>query len=201
MTAWYEHLTFRAGAMARGGLITLIYSKMMRLPTTDLNESSAVALMGNDVETLTEKLHVLLVESWANTLTVGIAMYMLADQLGAVCVAPIITAISEFSWRYDVWPHPDLSSLDFPLEHRGQDDGPPSDGVPEVNSRPHQLHLRGTWVNESCKNAGLDGAVQGPHCAEARRGAGSRHTLPLGIRLLQLHKYALFHYVLPCINF
>ncbi|KAF7550053.1 hypothetical protein G7Z17_g5969 [Cylindrodendrum hubeiense] len=86
-TAWSK------GAMVRGGLITLIYGKMMKLPTTDLNESSAVALMGNDVETLTEKLHVLLVESWANTLTVGIAMYMLADQLGAVCVAPIITAI------------------------------------------------------------------------------------------------------------
>ncbi|KAH7152137.1 P-loop containing nucleoside triphosphate hydrolase protein [Dactylonectria estremocensis] len=97
MTAWYEHLTFRAGAMVRGGLITLIYNKMMRLPTTYLNESSAVALMGNDVETLTEKLHVLLVESWANTLTVGIAMYMLADQLGAVCVAPIITAIVSIS--------------------------------------------------------------------------------------------------------
>ncbi|EEU44794.1 uncharacterized protein NECHADRAFT_96302 [Fusarium vanettenii 77-13-4] len=93
ITAWYEHLTFRAGAMVRGGLITLIYGKMMKLPTDDLNESSAVTLMGNDVETLTEKLHMLLVESWANTLTVGIAMWMLAAQLGAVCVAPIITAI------------------------------------------------------------------------------------------------------------
>ncbi|UPK94751.1 hypothetical protein LCI18_005686 [Fusarium solani-melongenae] len=93
ITAWYEHLTFRAGAMVRGGLITLIYSKMMKLPTDDLNESSAVTLMGNDVETLTEKLHMLLVESWANTITVGIAMWMLAAQLGAVCVAPIITAI------------------------------------------------------------------------------------------------------------
>ncbi|RSM15280.1 hypothetical protein CEP52_000842 [Fusarium oligoseptatum] len=93
ITAWYEHLTFRAGAMVRGGLITLIYGKMMKLPTDDLNESSAVALMGNDVETLTEKLHMLLVESWANTITVGIAMWMLAAQLGAVCVAPIITAI------------------------------------------------------------------------------------------------------------
>jgi hypothetical protein len=51
--------------------------------------------MGNDVETLIEKLHMLLVESWANTLTVGIAMYLLAAQLGAVCVAPIVTAISE----------------------------------------------------------------------------------------------------------
>ncbi|KAF4466489.1 multidrug resistance-associated [Fusarium albosuccineum] len=93
ITAWYEHLTFRAGAMVRGGLITLVYGKMMKLPTDDLNESSAVALMGNDVETLTEKLHMLLVESWANTITVGIAMWMLAAQLGAVCVAPIVTAI------------------------------------------------------------------------------------------------------------
>ncbi|RSL69474.1 hypothetical protein CEP54_002250 [Fusarium duplospermum] len=93
ITAWYEHLTFRAGAMVRGGLITLIYGKMIKLPTDDLNESSAITLMGNDVETLTEKLHMLLVESWANTLTVGIAMWMLAAQLGAVCVAPIITAI------------------------------------------------------------------------------------------------------------
>ncbi|KAJ4255444.1 hypothetical protein NW762_009439 [Fusarium torreyae] len=93
LTAWYEHLTFRAGAMVRGGLITLIYGKMMKLPTDDLNESSAVTLMGNDVETLIEKLHMLLVESWANSLTVGIAIYMLAAQLGAVCVAPIVTAI------------------------------------------------------------------------------------------------------------
>ncbi|KAM0196950.1 hypothetical protein ACHAPI_005499 [Fusarium lateritium] len=93
LTAWYEHLTFRAGAMVRGGLITMIYGKMMKLPTDDLNESSAVTLMGNDVETLIEKLHFLLVESWANSLTVGIAMYMLAAQLGAVCVAPIVTAI------------------------------------------------------------------------------------------------------------
>ncbi|KAJ4024229.1 hypothetical protein NW766_000461 [Fusarium irregulare] len=93
LTAWYEHLTFRAGAMVRGGLITMVYSKMMKLPTDDLAESSAVTLMGNDVETLIEKLHFLLVESWANTLTVAIAMYMLAAQLGAVCVAPIVTGI------------------------------------------------------------------------------------------------------------
>lgn len=72
----------------------MIYQKMLKLPTAELNESSAVTLMGNDVETLSEKLNQLLVESWANSLTVGIAMWMLADQLGAVCVAPIVTAIS-----------------------------------------------------------------------------------------------------------
>lgn len=80
--------------MVRGGLITLIYDKMMKVPSNELQESSAVALMGNDVETLAERLNALLVESWANTITVGIAMYLLAVQLGPVCVAPIITAFS-----------------------------------------------------------------------------------------------------------
>lgn len=96
LTAWHEHLTFRAGAMVRGGLISLIYRKTLRMPTKDLQSSSAVALMGNDVETLTERLSNLLVESWANTLTVGIAMWLLYVQLGIVFIAPIIMAFSKF---------------------------------------------------------------------------------------------------------
>ncbi|PHH66889.1 hypothetical protein CDD81_5241 [Ophiocordyceps australis] len=93
-TAWHEHLAFRAGAMIRGGLITLIYRKLVKLPTKQLSQSSAVSLMGNDVETLTEKVNMLLVESWANTLTVAIAMWMLTEQLGAVSAAPIIVSLA-----------------------------------------------------------------------------------------------------------
>lgn len=83
--------------MIRGQMITAIYAKMMKLPSARLGESSAIALMGNDVETMVEKLNMLLVESWANTLTVGLAMWMLYDQLGPVCVAPIIVAFCECS--------------------------------------------------------------------------------------------------------
>ncbi|RFU76786.1 multidrug resistance-related [Trichoderma arundinaceum] len=93
LTAWYEHLTFRVGAMIRGGLIGLIYRKVLRLSTNELNESSALALMGNDIETLAERANALLIEAYANSLTVGIAIYMLYAQLGAVCVAPIVMAI------------------------------------------------------------------------------------------------------------
>ncbi|KAL7903374.1 multidrug resistance-related protein [Trichoderma sp. TUCIM 5745] len=93
LTAWYEHLTFRVGAMIRGGLIGLIYRKILRLSTSDLNESSALALMGNDIETLAERANALLIEAYANSLTVGIAVYMLYAQLGPVCVAPIVMAI------------------------------------------------------------------------------------------------------------
>lgn len=79
--------------MIRGGLIGLIYRKMLRLSASELSESSAVTLMGNDIETLAERANALLIEGWANTLTVGIAVYMLYAQLGAVCVAPIVMAI------------------------------------------------------------------------------------------------------------
>ncbi|KAH8125146.1 hypothetical protein FP744_10009586 [Trichoderma asperellum] len=93
LTAWYEHVTFRVGAMIRGGLIGLIYRKILRLSTSDLNESSALALMGNDIETLAERANALLIEAYANSLTVGLAVYMLYAQLGPVCVAPIVMAI------------------------------------------------------------------------------------------------------------
>lgn len=95
LTAWYEHVTFRVGAMIRGGLIGLIYRKILRLSTSDLNESSALALMGNDIETLAERANALLIEAYANSLTVGLAVYMLYAQLGPVCVAPIVMAISK----------------------------------------------------------------------------------------------------------
>jgi hypothetical protein len=97
VVAWYEHLTFRVGSQVRGGLITLIYSKMLKMATADLNESSAVTLMGNDVETLADLIKNLLIESWANALTVGIATWLLADQLGAVCVAPIVVGICKLT--------------------------------------------------------------------------------------------------------
>ena len=97
VTAWYEHLTYRAGSMVRGGLIALVYRKLLRMPTKDLQSSSAVSLMGNDVETLTERLSNVLIELWANTITVGIAMGLLYMQLGAVFVAPVITAFREHS--------------------------------------------------------------------------------------------------------
>lgn len=79
--------------MIRGGMIGLIYGKVLRLSTSDLNESSALALMGNDIETLAERANALLIEAYANSITVGIAVWMLYAQLGPVCVAPIFVAV------------------------------------------------------------------------------------------------------------
>lgn len=99
MTAWYEHLLFRAAGMVRGGLITLVYQKMLRLPVTGVSETSAVALMGNDIETLAERSGTLFVECWANLITVIISLWMLSEQLGAVCVVPILIAIGTLAFN------------------------------------------------------------------------------------------------------
>lgn len=82
-------------AMLRGGMISMIYEKMMALPLGNVSESGAMSIMGSDVETLAESFHLLVCNTWANALQLGIAIYLLANQLGAVCVAPLIVAVSK----------------------------------------------------------------------------------------------------------
>jgi ATP-binding cassette, subfamily C (CFTR/MRP), member 1 len=93
--SWYEHLGYRAMAMLRGGMISMIYDKMMALPIGNANESSAMSIMGSDVETLAESFFMLICDTWANCIQVSIAIWLLASQLGVVCVAPIIVAVSK----------------------------------------------------------------------------------------------------------
>jgi ATP-binding cassette, subfamily C (CFTR/MRP), member 1 len=86
---------YRAMAVLRGGMIAIVYQKMMILPLGNVNQSSAMSIMGADVDTLAESLHLLICDSWANIIQLGIATYLLANELGAVCIAPLVVAISE----------------------------------------------------------------------------------------------------------
>ena len=79
--------------------MSLIYYKMVSLPFGDVNESSAMSIMGADVETLAETLHLLICSAWADMIQLGLAIWLLANQLGAVCVAPIIIAVSKLRPR------------------------------------------------------------------------------------------------------
>jgi len=82
-------------AMLRGGLISMIYGKMMALPLGNASESGAMSIMGSDVETLAESFHLLVCNTWANALQLAIGIYLLASQLGAICVAPLIVAVGK----------------------------------------------------------------------------------------------------------
>ncbi|CAI7591777.1 unnamed protein product [Penicillium manginii] len=91
--ALYEHLGFRATTMIRGGLMALVYKHMMNLPLGSTDESSAMSLMGSDIEMLAEYFNSTVCETWANVLQLGLATWLLKTQVGAVCIAPIIIVI------------------------------------------------------------------------------------------------------------
>lgn len=131
--------------MIRGGLIGLIYRKMLRLSASELNESAALTLMGNDIETLSERANALLIEAWANSLTVGIAIWMLYAQLGLVFVAPIAMAMSTCR---SVTPFTELNfvvlmSCSFHCTLLVHWKGPRQtpDRLSESNAGPHQLYF------------------------------------------------------------
>ncbi len=81
--------------MIRGGMTSLIYGKMMSLPFGNVSESGAMSIMGSDVETLVETFHMLICETWASVIQLVLATWLLAEQLGAVCVASIIVAVGK----------------------------------------------------------------------------------------------------------
>lgn len=95
MNGWFSHLTYRLMSMMRGQLISVIYTKVTTLPTSGVNESAAMTLMGTDVQRIAESFQFLLVDVVPSVIQLGIAVYLLYLQLGAVCVVPVLVAISE----------------------------------------------------------------------------------------------------------
>ncbi|TVY44056.1 ABC transporter [Lachnellula occidentalis] len=87
-----QHLTYRVIAMARGSLISMLYSKTADLSITAADPASSMILMSADIERITtgwQTMH----ELWANIIEVGLAIYLLERQLGAACAVPIAVAI------------------------------------------------------------------------------------------------------------
>jgi ABC-type multidrug transport system fused ATPase/permease subunit len=88
----YYHMAYRFVVSVRGSLVSIIYSKTVDLSIMALDESVAVTLMSNDTQAICfgfETIH----DFWAVPLELGIALYLLARQLGIACVAPAILAI------------------------------------------------------------------------------------------------------------
>ncbi|KAJ8110042.1 hypothetical protein ONZ43_g5980 [Nemania bipapillata] len=91
---WSSHLTYRLMTMMRGGLISVIYRKLLQTQVTKLNDSAAVTLMGTDVQRITESFHYLIVETIPAFIQLGIATYLLYLQLGGVFVVLLILSIA-----------------------------------------------------------------------------------------------------------
>ena len=97
-TAQYQHLTFRAITMARGGLISMLYRKTSDLSIVAANPSSSLTLMSADIERIANGWQSMN-EIWANSIEVGLAIYLLERQLGAACALPVGVAFGKFPPR------------------------------------------------------------------------------------------------------
>ncbi|CAI7567217.1 unnamed protein product [Penicillium crustosum] len=91
--ASYEHLGYRATTMLRGGLMALVFRHIMGLPLGSTDESSAMALLGSDIEMVAEYFYSVVCETWANVLQLALATWLLQTQVGVVCIAPILVVI------------------------------------------------------------------------------------------------------------
>jgi hypothetical protein len=88
----FTFLCFRLMVKIRGALVGMIYRDMLIIRAESKNSSSAMTLMSTDVD------RICLTARWVvdmvpNIVQVGLAMWILSLQLGAVCVAPVIVAL------------------------------------------------------------------------------------------------------------
>ncbi|KAI1865044.1 uncharacterized protein JN550_008590 [Neoarthrinium moseri] len=93
MMGWASHLSYRLMTMMRAQLTTVIYTKLLTLPISSTNESAAISLMGTDVQRIAETFWQLIIEALPSVAQLGVAVYLLYAQLGAVCVAPVLVTI------------------------------------------------------------------------------------------------------------
>ncbi|KAJ5135340.1 multidrug resistance-associated protein [Penicillium bovifimosum] len=86
-TAIYWRLTYRLATMARAGLISIIYYHTTELHGSDVKDTSALTLMGTDVERIVESLKSLH-ETWASIIEVAVALFLLERQIFLACLVP-----------------------------------------------------------------------------------------------------------------
>lgn len=76
----------------RGALVGIIYRDMLSVRAQSDNSSMALTLMSTDVDRICMSGR-WLVDLIPNIIQVGIGLYILGIQLGAVCVAPLVVAL------------------------------------------------------------------------------------------------------------
>lgn len=94
--ALYGYHTFRFTIRLRAGLISLIHGQTVRARAADLGETTAITLMGTDVERIAggfRSIH----ELWASLIDITVAIFLLERQLGVACVVPALIVIGKLS--------------------------------------------------------------------------------------------------------
>ncbi|KAJ0318019.1 hypothetical protein Brms1b_004618 [Colletotrichum noveboracense] len=83
--------------MIRAGLIDIIFRKTVSLKADDLKDSAAVTLMGTDVERIVTTF-AMFHEIWASVVEVGIAVFLLQQQIQIASIVPVVISIAQTVW-------------------------------------------------------------------------------------------------------
>ncbi|KAI0170239.1 ABC transporter [Pestalotiopsis sp. NC0098] len=94
-TALGSYQTTRFVTRLKGGLIGLIYQETMKARTVDLGPTTAVAVMGTDVERIGQNFQSIH-EMWASIIEVAVAIWLLEQQIFLACLAPVAVIINTF---------------------------------------------------------------------------------------------------------
>ena len=86
------HKLYRTVTMFRGATVSLIYSRALKIQDGLYDESASITLMSTDTERVSLAIYHLN-EVWARSIEVGIAIFLLARQLGWVAVIPLVLVI------------------------------------------------------------------------------------------------------------
>ncbi|KAK3371045.1 P-loop containing nucleoside triphosphate hydrolase protein [Lasiosphaeria ovina] len=88
----YQHRTFRTVTMLRGALVAAVYAKTATLGLGDVDPAAAMTLMSADMERIVQGCQTMH-EVWANAAEVGVAIFLLQQQLGVACVVPVVVSV------------------------------------------------------------------------------------------------------------
>lgn len=96
--ALYWQHTYRFITMVRGGLISMIFQKTMKVNPTYKMRHDPMVLMGTDIEKIALSLRQVH-EVWVSIIEIAIALWLLERQMGAAFVAPAVLAIGSSLYR------------------------------------------------------------------------------------------------------
>lgn len=88
----YERQVARLNCQIRMGLVGIIYSRCLTIEAGALDDSAAVTLMSSDTEDAANSA-ALFHQFWSEVLELCIGMYMLARELGWVCISPLLVVL------------------------------------------------------------------------------------------------------------
>ena len=95
-TALSSYQATRFVTRVKGGLIGLVYQETMKARTVDLGQTTAIALMGTDVERIGHNLGQIH-EIWASVLEVTVAIWLLERQVFLACLAPVVVIFRTYT--------------------------------------------------------------------------------------------------------